>query len=118
MLCSVLCGTCPLGLCMPLFYTFSDHSSRKGHEEVESTLHSPSPYCFILKQVSALQVGCILSALLSLTPLSLSSYFSNKLTLNLIFSTRSVRKKQKPTKKKKKPKLYILGGNETEEQLE
>lgn len=65
MLCSVLCGTCPLGLCMPLFYTFSDHSSRKGHEEVESTLHSPSPYCFILKQVSALQVGCILSALLS-----------------------------------------------------
>ena len=50
----------------------SDHSSRKGHEEVESTLHSPSPSCFILKQVSVLQVGCILSALLSLTPLSLS----------------------------------------------
>lgn len=85
---------------------------------MERTLHSPSPYCFILKQVSALQVGCILSALLSLTPLSLSSYIGNKLTLNLIFSTRSVRKKQKPTKKKKKPKLYILGGNETEEQLE
>lgn len=41
MLCSVLCGPCPLGLCMPLFYTFPDHSSRKGHEEVESTLHSP-----------------------------------------------------------------------------
>lgn len=52
MLCSVLCGTCPLGLCMPLFYTFPDHSSRKGREEVESTLHFPSPYCFILKQVS------------------------------------------------------------------
>ena len=64
MLCPVLCRTCPLGLCMPLFYTFPDHSSRKGHEEVESTLHSPSPYCFILKQVSVLQVGCILSALL------------------------------------------------------
>lgn len=84
MLCSVLCGTYPLGLCMPLFYTSPDHSSRKGHKEVESTLHSLSPLCFILKQVSVLQVGCILSALLFFLPPSLNTA-NKKLTFQLGF---------------------------------
>lgn len=95
MLCSVLCGTCPLGLCMPLFYTFPDHSSRKGREEVESTLHFPSPYCFILKQVSVLQVGCILSALLFFFLSPFCNIAKNKLTVNFISSTHPLKKKKK-----------------------
>lgn len=91
MLCSVLCGTYPLGLCMPLFYTSPDHSSRKGHKEVESTLlHFLSPLCFILKQVSVLQVGCILSALLFFFFLPLLILPTRNLPFNLVSSTSPV----------------------------
>lgn len=43
MLCSVLCGTCPLGLCMPSFYTFQTIHQGKDMKKWKAHFILPLP---------------------------------------------------------------------------